>query len=649
MNFFGALGGVGQGITAGINDLQNRDIAKQQQEMNALRMKQIQMGIDRDLKEQANADSYAKERKSYQPAQARYDAEFKAKTEEVARQNAEIQKQLDNPMPTMLKPGQSLPSVGVGYKPIDDPSLLMKPDTAPRPTIHIAPDPEIPIPKLMAMPTKKSAGFHDELMDMVNLAKIDVKHGKASASSLHPLISALRSAEDEGMSKSLQVALTGDLEGAKRMFESTGAMRDASGIRFENSTFDPGNGMPPMKSVVAIMPNGQRVDAAGALWAKKQAEDVIGTYYKKYELDTTRKKADNEDKYHTGTLAETTRHNKATEEEKLADNAAKATKDADTKDSYTSNIDQMGGTIVRLNKATGELINIDAKSGREVSRLPAGSITPPPKVVPPPPEPGILDSVKAGIASRTQELRNWASGATGESKPGQSQSSKQVAPPAAGEVRNGYKFKGGDPRVKENWEVVAPKSSTPAKQQSSVTKPTAEPAKAPIDAPKKSQANTAKQTATAASKSTPSVKISVGPPLARKPDGSLYMSDIPKDGKFYQNVIYRDGSDRFMVDAQGERIDVDKEFAKGPPKPKAASGISDEVKAKTSSEKQKPSIENDDATTFDAELAQIEKQYTANEARRKKEKEARDAQSKIDRAKIEAKLKAELDAISRDD
>ncbi|MDO8311502.1 MAG: hypothetical protein Q7T25_06155 [Sideroxyarcus sp.] len=633
MNFLGALGGIGSGISAGVQDIQRNELAKQQQEMNALRMKQIQMGIDRDLKEQASADSYAKERKSYQPTQARYDAEFKAKTEEVARHNAEIQKQLANPMPAMLKQGQSLPSVGAGYNQEhapDDPRFTLQPETAQRPDIHIAPNQEAPVPKLMAMPTKKSAGFHDELMDMVNLAKIDVKHGKASASSLHPLISALRSAEDEGMSKSLQVALTGDFEGAKRMFESTGAMRDSSGIRFENSTFEPGNGMPPMKSVVAIMPNGQRIDAAGALWAKKQAEDVIGSYYKKYELDTNRKKTDNEDKYHSGTLAETGRHNRAEEENKRAEAAAKAAKDTDAKDSYTSNIDQMGGTIIRLNKATGELININAKTGKEVSRLSAGSISPPPKVAPPPPQPSVFERVKEGVASLLPTEKPAA--ATPATKNTTQAAKQAVVPPSAGEVRNGYKFKGGDPRVKDNWESIKPQSSTPAQQK---------PATAQL------------KTVNAPS----SPKITVGPALARKTDGDRHISDIPKDGKFYQNVIYRDGDDRFMVNAQGGReIIKDDGPVKSKGKQIAATGISDEIKAKASSENQKPSIKNNGTTTSEAELAQIEKQYAASEARRKKEKDARDAQGKIDMAKseaklkaIEAKLKAELDAISKDD
>lgn len=56
--------------------------------------------------------------------------------------------------------------------------------------------------------------------------------------------------------------------------------------------------------------------------------------------------------------------------------------------------------------------------------------------------------------------------------------------------------------------------------------------------------------------------ITVGPPLGRQKDGSLYMLDMPTDGKFYQNVIYRDGDDRFMVDAQGNRKSVDDIFNK---------------------------------------------------------------------------------------
>jgi hypothetical protein len=60
----------------------------------------------------------------------------------------------------------------------------------------------------------------------------------------------------------------------------------------------------------------------------------------------------------------------------------------------------------------------------------------------------------------------------------------------------------------------------------------------------------------------PTPTITVGPPLGRQKDGSLYMLDMPADGKFYQNVIYRDGDDRFMIDAKGNRMSVDDIFNK---------------------------------------------------------------------------------------
>lgn len=60
----------------------------------------------------------------------------------------------------------------------------------------------------------------------------------------------------------------------------------------------------------------------------------------------------------------------------------------------------------------------------------------------------------------------------------------------------------------------------------------------------------------------PSPTVIVGPPLGVQKNGDPYVLDIPTDGKFYQNVIYRDGYDRFMVDAQGNRISVDDIFNK---------------------------------------------------------------------------------------
>jgi hypothetical protein len=46
MNFIGALGGIGQGITAGIKDQQDQQLAKQNRDMNDLRMQQVQAGIN---------------------------------------------------------------------------------------------------------------------------------------------------------------------------------------------------------------------------------------------------------------------------------------------------------------------------------------------------------------------------------------------------------------------------------------------------------------------------------------------------------------------------------------------------------------------------------------------------------------------------
>lgn len=60
----------------------------------------------------------------------------------------------------------------------------------------------------------------------------------------------------------------------------------------------------------------------------------------------------------------------------------------------------------------------------------------------------------------------------------------------------------------------------------------------------------------------PSPTVIVGPPLGVQKNGDPYVLDIPADGIFYQDVIYRDGYYRFMVDAQGNRISVDDIFNK---------------------------------------------------------------------------------------
>ncbi len=56
MNFLGALGGIGQGITAGVKDWRDADAEKQKQDENALRMKVIQQGMDIAAKGQERKD-----------------------------------------------------------------------------------------------------------------------------------------------------------------------------------------------------------------------------------------------------------------------------------------------------------------------------------------------------------------------------------------------------------------------------------------------------------------------------------------------------------------------------------------------------------------------------------------------------------------
>ena len=65
-------------------------------------------------------------------------------------------------------------------------------------------------------------------------------------------------------------------------------------------------------------------------------------------------------------------------------------------------------------------------------------------------------------------------------------------------------------------------------------------------------------------------------PAPLLPNGDKHIVNIPKDGKFYQNVIYRDGADRFEVDADGNRKEVGASVHKNDkpkPEPKQAPSV----------------------------------------------------------------------------
>jgi len=159
----------------------------------------------------------------------------------------------------------------------------------------------------------QAPGLHDELGDMVNLARIDVQHGRANATTLLPLLQGMRQMEEEGMTKALQQAAMGDREGALKTFSSTGSMRDVNGITFEDSTFEPGNGGKPIKSVNVVLPDGRKLDAVGTLWQQQQAKDLLGNYFRQANLENDNKRTDATIKHQDETRAEDRRAHMANE------------------------------------------------------------------------------------------------------------------------------------------------------------------------------------------------------------------------------------------------------------------------------------------------------------------------------------------------
>ena len=275
MNFGMMMGGAADGYRK-----QSEDMRKQAEE------KRKQDEADRQ-------ETYRKEVESYEPAQAKYqkqveqhkgtarNAEVDASTTRTAQEVAPV---AVNPAAQGIKLAPATFAADTAQRAVENPIQPARSFATNGITAADVARAGIARPEQKAMPEPpKPPGMHDELMDIVNLARIDVKYGKANAASLYPLISAVKQMEDEGLTKALRMAASGDYEGAKRTFESTGAIRDASGVRFEESMFDPGNGMKPIKSAVAVLPEGRRLDAVGVLWAQEQAKDVLGSAIKMQE------------------------------------------------------------------------------------------------------------------------------------------------------------------------------------------------------------------------------------------------------------------------------------------------------------------------------------------------------------------------------
>ena len=305
MNFGMMMGGAADGYRK-----QSEDMRKQAEE------KRKQDEADRQ-------EAYRKEVESYEPAQAKYqkqveqhkvtarNAEVDASTTRTAQEVAPV---AVNPVAQGIKLAPATFAADTAQRAAENPMRPARSFATNGITAADVVRAGVARPEQKAMPEPpKPPGMHDELMDIVNLARIDVKYGKANAASLYPLISAVKQMEDEGLATALRVAVSGDYEGAKRTFESTGAIRDASGVRFEESMFDPGNGMKPIKSVVAVLPDGRRLDAVGALWAQEQAKDVLGNAIKMQEHDLKVQTAKHQVKHQDDTLKENNRHNVASE------------------------------------------------------------------------------------------------------------------------------------------------------------------------------------------------------------------------------------------------------------------------------------------------------------------------------------------------
>lgn len=94
-------------------------------------------------------------------------------------------------------------------------------------------------------------------------------------------------------------------------------------------------------------------------------------------------------------------------------------------------------------------------------------------------------------------------------------------------------------------------------------------------------------------------------PMPKLPNGEWRVANLPRDGVFYQGVIYRDGDDRFMLDAQGNRQSMEgkkREQAKpSQPEKKAEAAPRAEAPTKKVDAPTKKPVNNEEAQIKDIE------------------------------------------------
>jgi len=294
------------------------------------------------------------------------------------------------------------------------------------------------------LPKPAAPGLHDEFKDLVELTRIDVAYGKKGAEALFPLVSNLKRMEDEGLTQTLQQALAGDTQGALKTFASTGEKRDIEGIRFEPSEFDPGNGMKPIKSMVMVFSDGRRMDAAGTLWAQQQAKDLVGSVVNQQKLknDTTRTEATVA--HQNGTLGETVRHNKASEQ--ILANKAAAGGDTTAE---IKNAQAFFPDLYKENPAKALAAFRETLSGEMTAANVRKSLM---NIYEDRMKGGYPKGVGESRAARDAFINERVKFVMGKAQEGGGSSPSPT--PKPGDVRGGYRFKGGDPNNKASWEAI---------------------------------------------------------------------------------------------------------------------------------------------------------------------------------------------------
>lgn len=384
----------------------------------------IQRGteIARKRQEMERIDAEEKRKSEYEAELKKHDDEYQAKRAERIKQNE-----------ALLNPGGAQPEVStarlaatMGAMPSgiesNTPNVdraiakLAEPLEAPaKQPASVFSSGIAPAPMQAPVQAKKPVmvdTINDTLDYLMNRARIDMKYGKADAASVLQLHQVKKKLEDEGVDHAIGLMQAGDFEGGLNDFNSVGKYSGVKLVETKPVKAKIGESEIDGYEVTVEHPDG-RQETINTVSYMKQRVGIDKL------LDHAHKSA---------TLKETERHNKATE--------AKGADGATTAEIKNINFLIQNGIaktpaqaweMVRTGKTpAGEHVVSDGMGGVMIYNRDSGQVS------------------KIDSRGKESVVR----------QPGNGSVAAPLPPPKPGDVVDGHKFKGGNPKDKTNWEKV---------------------------------------------------------------------------------------------------------------------------------------------------------------------------------------------------